>query len=209
MLDLLFQVVETLSRDGFVVKQVDLKYIKHGFDVWTASLSEIKEQRISDVLQGEATATNKCFSLIEMCKWMIGTSKHTFPVILNAFAQDFLSLLFQKRLNFFLNFRREKMKQELSSLLEREPSVLLYPTYPHVASYHGHMLFKPFNLAYSVAFNAAQLPVTQCPLGLDSSGLPFGMQIVTAPNNDRLSIAIAEYVEEKFGGWVEPSLSVE
>uniref|UniRef100_A0A1I7WX65 Amidase domain-containing protein n=1 Tax=Heterorhabditis bacteriophora TaxID=37862 RepID=A0A1I7WX65_HETBA len=51
-------------------------------------------------------------------------------------------------------------------------------------------------------------PVVQCPMGLDSNGLPLGvqllisMQVVGAPNSDRLLIAAAKDLEEGFGGWV-------
>lgn len=53
-------------------------------------------------------------------------------------------------------------------------------------------------------FNVLGLPVTQCPLGLSSEGLPLGFQLVAASYNDRLTLAVARYLEEAFGGWVPP-----
>ncbi|KQK78985.1 fatty-acid amide hydrolase 2-like protein [Amazona aestiva] len=53
-------------------------------------------------------------------------------------------------------------------------------------------------------FNVLGLPVTQCPLGLSSEGLPLGIQLVAAPYNDHLTLAVARYLEEAFGGWVLP-----
>lgn len=47
---------------------------------------------------------------------------------------------------------------------------------------------------YSVVF--------QVPLGLDDEGLPLGIQVVSAPFNDRLCIAVAKHLEESFGGYV-------
>lgn len=42
------------------------------------------------------------------------------------------------------------------------------------------------------------------PLGLDDDGLPLGIQVVSAPYNDRLCIAVAKHLEENFNGFVPP-----
>lgn len=189
--------------EGLVVKEVKLKYVKLGFLIWCAYLSQVKRQRISTLMKGEVKPDDEETLQQEMWKWLAGKSDHTFPIILNACAQDYLAPLVKKPLEFFINCG-EKLKRELLDILEPQPSVFLYPTFPHVASHHGQILANPFNTGYSVTLNAAALPATQCPLGLDSSGLPYGMQIVTAPNNDRLSIALAEHLEEKLGGWIQP-----
>ncbi|XP_031516627.1 fatty-acid amide hydrolase 2 isoform X2 [Papio anubis] len=53
-------------------------------------------------------------------------------------------------------------------------------------------------------FNALGLPVTQCPLGLNVKGLPLGIQVVAGPFHDHLTLAVAQYLEKTFGGWVCP-----
>lgn len=203
MLTFIFQVVNILSMEGLVVEELSLKHLKLGFLIWCAFLSEIKEQRISNLIKGGVKKEENDGIHQEMWKWLSGKSDHTFPIILNACAQDYLAPVVKKPMEFFMNCGR-KLRQELLKFLEPGPAVFLYPTFPHVAPHHGQILANPFNTNYSVVFNAVALPVTQCPLGL-SSGLPFGMQIITAPNNDRLSIALAEHLEQKLGGWVEPS----
>lgn len=192
-----------LSMEGLVVEKVNLKYIKFGLMIWCAYLSKVKEQRISNLMKGEIKIEESETLQQEVWKWFAGKSDHTFPILLNACAQDYLAPLAGKPLDFFIKCG-SKMRLELMNLLEPGPVVFLYPTFPHVAAHHGQILSNPLNTGYSVAFNAAGLPSTQCPLGF-SSGLPYGMQIVTAPNNDRLSIALAEHLEQKLGGWVEPS----
>lgn len=44
----------------------------------------------------------------------------------------------------------------------------------------------------------------QVPLGLDSNGLPLGIQAVATRNRDRHCIAVAEELERVFGGWRPP-----
>lgn len=34
--------------------------------------------------------------------------------------------------------------------------------------------------------------------------MPLGIQLVAASYNDRLTLAVARYLEEAFGGWVPP-----
>ena len=41
-------------------------------------------------------------------------------------------------------------------------------------------------------------------MGLDSKGMPLGIQVVAAKNCDRLCLAVAEELEKEFGGWVAP-----
>lgn len=41
-------------------------------------------------------------------------------------------------------------------------------------------------------------------MGLDSKGLPTGIQVVATRNRDRDCIAVAEELEKTFGGWKAP-----
>ncbi|RZF36878.1 hypothetical protein LSTR_LSTR004566 [Laodelphax striatellus] len=95
----------------------------------------------------------------------------------------------------------------LKQLLEELDTngVLIFPSCPDTAPYHYATFFRPYNFSYWAIFNVLNLPVTQCPLGLDKTGLPIGVQIVAAPFNDHLCIAVAQELERAFGGWVSPS----
>lgn len=44
----------------------------------------------------------------------------------------------------------------------------------------------------------------QVPLGLDSKGLPLGIQVVASRNRDRHCLAVAEELDAAFGGWKPP-----
>lgn len=46
-----------------------------------------------------------------------------------------------------------------------------------------------------------EFPVTQVPLGLNSKGLPLGVQVVSIPGNDHVTVRIAQELEKQFGGW--------
>lgn len=58
-----------------------------------------------------------------------------------------------------------------------DDGVLLYPSSPTSVPYHYASYFNPFNFGYWCLFNALRLPVCQVPMGLDSNGLPVGIQV--------------------------------
>jgi fatty acid amide hydrolase 2 len=83
--------------------------------------------------------------------------------------------------------------------------VLLYPPFPRLAPRHRHTLGQPWLATNTAVFNLYGLPATQVPLGLGDSGLPLGVQVVAAPGNDHVSIAVALELERACGGWVDPA----
>ncbi|KAF4795339.1 Fatty-acid amide hydrolase 2 [Turdus rufiventris] len=97
----------------------------------------------------------------------------------------------------------KSLQEEMEALLGPD-GVLLYPSHPTIAPKHHSPICMPFNFAYTAIFNVLGLPVTQCPLGLGSEGLPLGIQLVAAAYNDHLTLAVAQYLEKAFGGWVLP-----
>ncbi len=82
--------------------------------------------------------------------------------------------------------------------------VLLYPPFPRLAPRHRSTLGQPWLATNTAIFNLLGLPVTQVPLGLTGAGLPVGVQVVAAPGNDHVAIAVALELERAFGGWVDP-----
>ncbi|CAG9788527.1 unnamed protein product [Diatraea saccharalis] len=97
----------------------------------------------------------------------------------------------------------DSLTGDLTSKLGSE-GVLLFPSAPAVAPYHYSLLLRPYNFAYWGVFNAIKFPAAQVPLGLNSDGLPVGIQVVAAPENDALALAVAEHLGKLFGGFVPP-----
>lgn len=72
--------------------------------------------------------------------------------------------------------RLVETKHELNRLLGND-GVLLYPSGPEAAHFHGGALAKMLDYSYMGIFNCLGFPVTQCPIGINSEGLPFGIQV--------------------------------
>ncbi|XP_029038887.1 fatty-acid amide hydrolase 2-like [Osmia bicornis bicornis] len=147
--------------------------------------------------------TNKKYctnATTEIMKLLTGKSEYTFAVIMKLIDEDF----FPKENAEWAKNITENMKEYLMNKL-KDNGVLLYPSAPFPASYHYTAYFRPFNFGYWCLFNILKFPVCQVPLGLSKDGLPIGIQVVAAPYNDHMCIAVAQELEKAFGGWVPPA----
>ncbi|XP_055918796.1 fatty-acid amide hydrolase 2-A [Eupeodes corollae] len=96
-----------------------------------------------------------------------------------------------------------KCSEALAELLG-DDGVLFFHSSPRTAPFHYYPLIKIMDFSYFSIFNVLRVPATQVPMGLDSKGMPLGIQVVAAKNCDRLCLAVAEELEKEFGGWVAP-----
>lgn len=139
-------------------------------------------------------------NLVKLFNLMIGKSEHTFPAIgLGILEQVTHMMDGQNKQNSQL---AETLKKELRELLKPN-TIILYPSYTSVAPRHHVPLLVPICWQYTAIWNVMELPVTQVPLGLNSKGLPLGIQIVAASAQDHLTIGVAKFIESQFGGWSE------
>ena len=83
--------------------------------------------------------------------------------------------------------------------------VLLFPTHPDSCVKLNVTALNVSNISYTCIFNTLHMTVTQVPIGLNSAGLPLGVQVIAKGLNDHLTIAVAEELERRFGGWVPPT----
>ncbi|KAG8196354.1 hypothetical protein JTE90_009573 [Oedothorax gibbosus] len=173
--------------------------LQDAVETWVCVIEALNDQQLCNEIVGYQ---KKLKFGKEVLKSMAGKSKHTFPVIVLAMLDRYIRNFDVKLADPFFKMRDELI-DEFNELLG-EDGVFLYPTYPDTAPYHNEMMFRPFNIGYSVIFNILGLPVTQCPMGLGDKGLPLGIQIVGAMNSDRVTMAAAKELERVFGGWISP-----
>jgi fatty acid amide hydrolase 2 len=96
----------------------------------------------------------------------------------------------------------DRLERELAETIG--DGALLHPPLARVAPRHGRTVGRPLVVHPMAVFNLLRVPVTEVPLGLGSEGVPLGVQVVAAPGNDHVSIAVALELERVFGGWVPP-----
>jgi fatty acid amide hydrolase 2 len=138
----------------------------------------------------------------ELMLWVVGQSHFTLPGLL-------LGVFEQVPKMFPANAARmveagKRLRKYMTTEVLRSNSILLFPPHPTVAPHHNVPLRRPFNFVYTAIINAMELPSTQVPLGLDSKGIPLGVQVVGMHHHDHLTVAMALELERAFGGWVPP-----
>eukprot|EP01124_Arcella_intermedia_P032436 TRINITY_DN7567_c0_g1_i1.p1 TRINITY_DN7567_c0_g1~~TRINITY_DN7567_c0_g1_i1.p1 ORF type:complete len:534 (-),score=125.93 TRINITY_DN7567_c0_g1_i1:22-1623(-) len=188
------------SSKGATVTVVEhLNEFAETLEIWSACLSVAGND---DFAFSMGNCKYHISSGIELLKWLLGIPSHTLPAI-------GLSII-EKLPKLFPSLTKKDASKLLvvkKNIIDKLGSdgVLLYPTYPRVAPKHNKPLLPPFNWVHTAIFNVLEFPVTNVPLGLNHEGLPLGIQVASIPGNDALTIAIAERLEEQFGGWVPPN----
>lgn len=143
--------------------------------------------------------------IIEMAKALVGQSQHTKALIL--FANMIKAPCTSAELSYY---KRQGgiIRQKLVDLLG-DNGVFIYPTFRIPTSYPNLMVYELFNsVPYSALPNIFGLPAIHVPMGLNHDGLPIGAEVIAAPYQDRLCLAVAKELEKAFGGWIPPSISI-
>ncbi|XP_069688947.1 fatty-acid amide hydrolase 2-B [Periplaneta americana] len=190
------------SVHGATVKKVDIKEMKYANDISGPLILQLNglssSQRSVDPESWKAIFR-------DILKFYTCMSDTTFPPICYSVVKKLSCGMSKSKLK-VLKERNSALKKEFYAMLGND-GVFLYPTFIDGAHYHLESYYKILNISYTLIMNALEVPATNCPVGKNKHGMPIGIQIVTAPWQDRLSIAVAIALEAAFGGWIEPPTS--
>ncbi|OGT30181.1 MAG: hypothetical protein A3E87_00380 [Gammaproteobacteria bacterium RIFCSPHIGHO2_12_FULL_35_23] len=84
--------------------------------------------------------------------------------------------------------------------------IIITPTCATPAKPHGTTQAQIKDFVYTMVFNLLGWPACVVRCGTSKEGLPIGVQIAAKPWHDYNTIVIAEYLEQKLGGWQMPSI---
>lgn len=201
------ELVEHFStKHNCCVKPVDLdKFYRYAMMQWhimmrtrpdSNPLEEIKQQLSLDNLP------------LEWIKLFIGASSHTKESMLAVWLSRQVPhgpIVGPEVCEKFYKMNAE-LRKEFNEMLGNK-SVLIVPTLPSVAYKHSEALTKAKDWVTVVLFNIMLCPTTHATFGLDNDNqMPFGFSIAAKPGLDRLTLAVAEEIEKRFGGWRPPTL---
>ncbi|CAB3366495.1 Hypothetical predicted protein [Cloeon dipterum] len=161
---------------------------------------------IPDLLNNPYNPKQSLNLYVEILKSCFGLSKLAFSTLAFYFLRDVNCFIPKRKFQHYLA-KNEALSKKLNLLLG-DDAVLLYPTHPTPAGFHNEMYVKTSGVLYAMAINTLGLPSTQVPVGFNSQGLPLGFQVVAGPNQDRLSIAVAEELQRLMGGWTPPGACI-
>ena len=198
ILDAIKKSLDYFKQKGAQIKKIDLEQLKDSFDIWACNMKTDDAYRFSEELSNRNGDINVW---LELMKYFFCLSNHTLPALCGA--------VFDK-----IKVKREKLQKmrqtgdDLKNHLHQalgNNGVLLFPSHPETAPKYCTTLFKFMNCSFTGIFNVLNVAVTNVPLGLDRNDLPVGFQVVAGTYNDHLTIAVAQEIENEFGGWVSPS----
>lgn len=190
---------EHLESCGAQVRVPSLHGLRRSFDIWGSMLHEAGGPTFSE-LMGDGGGFSPMTRLLQ---WTSGRGPYTLPALLLALLERTADVPRGRAAKWAA--RGVELQRELEDALG--DGVMLYPSYARTAPKHYHPLLRPFEWVYTAILNVMELPVTQVPLGLDSRGVPLGVQVAARRGADHRTIAVAQELERGFGGWTPPRLS--
>lgn len=82
--------------------------------------------------------------------------------------------------------------------------VIITPAMALPAQPHGE---SEGSIAYTLTYSLVGYPAVIVRVGTTQDGLPVGVQVVARPWRDDVALAVAAFLEARFGGWQPPPLS--
>ena len=102
-------------------------------------------------------------------------------------------------------FAWDRFRRALLGFMQRF-DVIVTPAMELPAQPHGA---PDGGIAYTLAYSLTGYPAVVVRVGTSAEGLPVGVQVVARPWSDDVSLAVAGWLEHRFGGWIEPVTSVQ
>ncbi|MDP3278206.1 MAG: amidase [Deltaproteobacteria bacterium] len=189
---------DSLASMGAQVQSLALPELRHALEMWSAAMHAAGGESFASLL-GQGTPVSALGELVKLAR---GRSEHTFPALGLALLEK-IPELFPKQIAKSLA-ALEALRVKLTQLLG-DRGVLLMPPYARTAPPHQRALLRPIEYGFTAVINALEFPATSVPMGLDSEGLPLGVQVIGGWQMDHLTIACAQWLEADGQRWTAPA----
>ena len=197
LLDARERAAGALAAAGANVRDVELKDLRRALGLFVVALTNGGGESLSDMLTPAGGTPVTLKSALRDRRAL-----HTWPTIFLMVSEAVMGRGSDKAAKRHMAAGKA-LANEFNDLLG--DGVLLHPPHSRVAPRHGSTVMRPSSVAPTAMFNLTGSPVTQTPLGLNSEGLPLGVQVVAGRDNDHVSIAVAMELERALGGWSPPA----
>lgn len=187
----------------FNAKKVHIKAFKHALGMSMSAMLRI--DNIETIFNKHEEGQPKKTPGMEFAKFCCGTSDSVFSSIAIGAMQGMNKHLVPKNTHKNIDLMIEKLRTQFKELLGTN-GVFIYPTFPTTAHQHYEIWHKLPDTVYCMIWNTLGFPATNVIVGSDRKNLPIGIQIVTLPGNDHLSLTVAKEIERIYGGWQKPPM---
>ncbi|XP_059047764.1 fatty-acid amide hydrolase 2-A-like [Achroia grisella] len=186
---------------GCKVSEKKFKELENSVEISASVFFSMKD--IPNMLQDPADPKRDKSLALELLKYLFGGASRSLQALGFALINR-TKLFIPESRNAYYSQKAQKLKEEFQKVL-CDTGVFLYPVFNGPAHRHNEVFLKASGVMYSMVFNILGMPATTVPLGFHN-GLPIAIQVIAAPNQDRLCLAVAKQLEIGFGGWRPPNL---
>uniref|UniRef100_A0A336M3E8 CSON011385 protein n=1 Tax=Culicoides sonorensis TaxID=179676 RepID=A0A336M3E8_CULSO len=187
----------------FNAKKVKINGLKYALDMSMSAMLRIDE--IETIFSKHEPGRPKKTVGKELVKYCCGMSDSIFTSVAIGVMQGINNKLVPKSRHKKIDVMTEKLRDQFLELLGPN-GVFIYPTFPTTAHPHYEIYHKLADTVYCMIWNTLGFPATNVIVGSDRKNLPIGIQIVTLPGNDHLSLTVAKEIERIYGGWQKPPM---
>lgn len=191
--------MEAARAAGCPTRTIELPALRHAFRIWSDTLSDAAGNGDYAEVLGDGTPIPVGRELV---KWTLRRSGHTAPALALVVLEKLLHRLPAPSRSY--TELGVQLRAEMLEYLGND-GVIVQPTYSRPAPRHRGPYLTPFDFVCTALYNLFEFPATQVPVGVDPRGLPVGVQVVGAPGQDHLTLAVASAIEARSGGWIPPT----
>lgn len=195
------EAARALESCGATLIETRFPKLERSFEIWASMLASGGGESFAE-LMGEGKDGGFKIGR-ELGRFALGISDHTLPALVLAALETATSSM-EARQKELVQLGLE-LRAELSEALG-EDGIMLYPSHPVPAPRHDVPMLFPFRWVYTGILNMMEVPATQVPMGLSKRGLPLGIQVAANHERDDLTLAVALFLEQRFGGWRPPAI---
>ncbi|XP_026496181.1 fatty-acid amide hydrolase 2-A-like [Vanessa tameamea] len=185
-----------LQRRGAALAHEKFTELEDSVEMSVSVFFSMKD--IPNMLQDPANPKHDKSLLLELLKLVFGGGSRSLQAL--GFALLHRKMLYIPQAAVPHYRRRAARLRQLMQEKLGDSGVLLYPVHNSLAHFHQQVFLRASGVMYTMLFNVLGLPATAVPVGMHG-GLPVGIQVIAAPNQDRLCLAVAKELEKGFGGW--------
>ncbi|XP_017783283.1 PREDICTED: fatty-acid amide hydrolase 2-A-like [Nicrophorus vespilloides] len=189
------------SHLSMETEEIEIEDFKHGFEI--CIMMYLTLGGLPNFLENPNNPKKDLNVYMEVLKNLMGKSRLSLFVLMFIILYRYTGFIPKSHFPYYQK-KMERMKSQFNEALG-DNGVFIYPSFPSSAFGHYRTATRAYGICFSMIFNVMGCPSTQIPIGFDKSGMPIGLQIVAAPKQDRLCLAVAEELSKRFGGWVPPT----
>ncbi|XP_032512780.2 fatty-acid amide hydrolase 2-A-like isoform X1 [Danaus plexippus] len=156
---------------------------------------------IPNMLQDPANPKREKNLILETLKTLLGSGSRTLQALGFEVLKRKRLFVPKEKVPHYIE-RTDRLRETMERALGCS-GVFLFPSHSCSCHAHGGVFVKAAGVVYTMPFNALGLPATSVPIP-GPGPRPVAVQVVAGPGQDRLCLAVARELENKFGGWTPP-----